>query len=188
MKPDVIAVEIRDRDVRADTNYLKKNYPYEMWMMRYWFPNTTIEGFDWLGEELESKSIPENYWQQQSRIKKLEKQLDEDSVYEKKFSTCDHYAEERLAILKSKSLSEMLKSNDAELVRNYYKCMKQQLAGSIYETLPDFYTERNRQMELRLKALVQKYPNKKIVVLTGDDHYPYLSDYLKTLKVKLLKP
>ncbi|HYK54919.1 MAG TPA: hypothetical protein VEV15_00445, partial [Flavisolibacter sp.] len=37
LHPDVIAVEIRAEDVASDTAYLKKNYPYEMWMMRYWF-------------------------------------------------------------------------------------------------------------------------------------------------------
>jgi hypothetical protein len=185
---DVIIVEIRSMDVNADTNYLSKNYPYEMWMMRYWFPQATIEGFDWLGKELEGKPIPAAYWQQQSEIKKLERQLDKDSVYGRKFSACQQYTQKRLPILKNKSLHGILRSEDGLLIQNYYDCMKQQLEGSIYQKLPDFYMERNRQMEIRLKSILQKYPDKTVVVLTGDDHYPYLLEYLKKAKIQLLEP
>lgn len=187
INPDVIVVEIRSIEVNGDTNYLKKNYPYEMWMMRYWFPQATIEGFDWLGKELEGKPIPAAYWQEQSEIKRLERQLDKDSVYGRKFSACQQYTQKRLPILKNKSLHGILRSEDGLLVKNYYDCMKQQLKGSIYQKLPDFYMERNRQMDIRLKSILQKYPDKMVVVLTGDDHYPYLLEYLKEAKIQLLE-
>jgi hypothetical protein len=48
--------------------------------------------------------------------------------------------------------------------------------------------ERNRQMEIRLKSILQKYPDKTVVVLTGDDHYPYLLEYFKKTKIQLLEP
>lgn len=188
INPDVIAVEIRSIEVGADTNYLKKNYPYEMWMMPYWFPEATIEGFDWLGDELEGKPIPERYWQEQSKIKKLEQQLDKDTVYGKKFEDCLGYTKERLEILSKSSLKQILSSNDAFFVMKYYNCMKQQLSGSIYEQLPNFYNQRNNEMKSRLESLIQKHQDKKIVVLTGDDHYPYLLEYLKTTDVQLLNP
>lgn len=184
LKPDVIVVELRAMDISSDTNYLKKNYPYEMWMMRYWFPKKTIEGYDWLGEDLEGKPIPEKYWQEQSTIKKLERQLEQDSIYSKRFDACRHYAGQRLPLLKNKSLPEILKSSDSELIRNYYDCMKEQLNRSLYKELPDFYSERNRQMESGLSTIIKKHRGKTIVVLTGDDHYPCLLDYLKTLKVE----
>ncbi|HLN74002.1 MAG TPA: hypothetical protein VK205_11955, partial [Prolixibacteraceae bacterium] len=47
LNPDIIAVEIRQEDINGDSLYLSKNYPYEMRMMKYWFPNTKIVGFDW---------------------------------------------------------------------------------------------------------------------------------------------
>jgi hypothetical protein len=187
INPDVIAVEIRSIEVNADTNYLKKNYPYEMWMMRYWFPQTHIEGFDWLGDDLEGRQIPERYWQEQSNIKRLEQQLDKDSIYSKKFGDCNRYTRKRLEILGKNALKEILNSDDAFFVINYYECMQQQLSGSIYEQLPNFYNRRNKEMETRLNAIIQKHQNKKIIVLTGDDHYPYLLEYLKTTGVQLLK-
>ncbi|MBU8883972.1 hypothetical protein KSK37_12825 [Kaistella sp. DKR-2] len=46
LKPDLIAVEIRSEDLMQDSLYLKKNYPYEMWMMKQWFPAVQTAGFD----------------------------------------------------------------------------------------------------------------------------------------------
>jgi len=188
LNPDVIAVEIRDIDLNADTNYLKRNYPYEMWMMRYWFTGKIIEGFDWLGEELEGKPVPERYWQEQSQIKRLEKELDEDSNYGKKLQNCIGYTKERLKILSKYTLTGILASKDDSLIRSYYDCMEQQLSGSRYQQLPRFYDKRNKKMETRLHSIIQKHQNKVIVILTGDDHYPYLLDYLKTTEVQLSKP
>lgn len=77
---DVLAVEIRQEDIDSSIAYLKDNYPYEMYTCIKQFPETPIFGIDWLGEELEGKSIPENYWSQSSEIKTLQRQLNQDSL------------------------------------------------------------------------------------------------------------
>lgn len=188
INPDVIVVEMRSMDVGEDTNYQKRNYPYEMWMMRYWFPVKTVEGFDWLGEELQGKQIPVRYWQDASRIKYLEKRLHIDSVYTEKLKPCELYTNERLKILKNSSLPQLLRSNDVILTKEYYDCLTQKLQGSDYEEISSFYDQRNQKMQENLGALIKKYSNKKIVVLTGDDHYPYLMDYLKKQGVQVRLP
>lgn len=188
LHPDVIAVEIRAEDAASDTTYLKKNYPYEMWMMRYWFSSAAMEGFDWLGSELEGKPIPERYWQDQFRIKALERLLDTDSVYASRLSRCRSYTDERMNILKSNSLKNILRSSDAILTKVYYDCLNLQLQGSDFAELTDFYTERNKKLGERLGAILEKYPGKTVVVLTGDDHYPYLLEYLRKQNIVLLKP
>ncbi len=188
LHPDVVAVEIRTEDIASDTAYLKKNYPYEMWMMRYWFPTATIAGFDWLGEELEGKPIPEGYWKEQSRIKALEQLLQGDTVYTTRLKRCQGYVDERLTILKNNSLKGILRSSDAILTKVYYDCLNLQLQGSDYAELPRFYAERNKKMQQRLAALLEQYPGKTLVVLTGDDHYPYLLEYLRRQQVTLLQP
>jgi hypothetical protein len=188
MHPDVIAVEIRAEDVASDTAYLKKNYPYEMWMMQYWFPSATIEGFDWLGTELEGKAIPDRYWKDQSKVKTLERLLDGDSVYSSKANQCQTHVDERMTILKNNSLQNILQSKDASLTKAYYNCLDLQLQGSDYAELTRFYTARNEKMQERLSALVEKYPNKTIVVLTGDDHYPYLLEHLQKQNIVLVQP
>jgi glutamine amidotransferase-like uncharacterized protein len=62
------------------------------------------------------------------------------------------------------------------------------LQGSDYAELTNFYAERNKKMQERLSAIIKKYPGKTIVVLTGDDHYPYLMEYLRKQNVVLAKP
>jgi hypothetical protein len=181
-------VEIRKEDIVSDTAYLKQNYPYEMWMMRYWFPAATIEGFDWLGTELEGKPIPNRYWQDHSRIKALQKLLSLDTAYSKKLAGCQLYADQRLAILNTSSLKGLLLSNDAILIKEYYDCLTQQLRGSDYEELTAFYDARNQQMMQRLKDIVALHAGKRIVIITGDDHSPYLRAFLTKQNVILRQP
>lgn len=188
IQPDVIAVEIRPEDIGSDTAYLKKNYPLEMWMMRYWFPAAAPGGFDWLGTELEGNSIPDRYWKEQSAIKELERSLDADSLYSSRLARCQTYVQERLAILKDHSLQAILQSRDAALTCAYYNCLDRQLQGSKYAELTKFYTERNKRMSERMSTLLKLHPNKTMVVLTGDDHYPYLLEYLQKQKIVLISP
>lgn len=188
LRPDVIAVEIRNEDLTADTAYLKQNYPYEMWMMRYWFPATAIEGFDWLGAELEGQPIPARYWQDRSRIKALQKLLSLDTAYSRKLAACQLYNDQRMAILNNSTLKELLQSNDAILIKAYYDCLTQYLRGSEYEALTTFYDSRNQQMMQRLQAILALHPGKRIVVLTGDDHVPYLRTFLSRQGVTLKQP
>jgi hypothetical protein len=183
--PDVIAVEIRPEDIQQDSSYLKNNYPYEMWMMPHWFATATIEGFDWLGADIENKSIPQRYWQDQSRPKYLQRRLQLDSVYTARTKSCQLYTDARMAILNNQSLNSILASNDALLVKEYYNCLELQLRNSDYEELAAFYTMRNAKMMTNLDVLLQKHNGKTIVVLTGDDHYPYLLEHFKKAKVTI---
>lgn len=185
LKPDVIAVEIRAEDLASDTAYLKQNYPLEMWMMRYWFPSATIAGFDWLGTELEGKAIPDRYWKDRSRIKALQALLKTDTVYSRKLQACQLYTDQRLDILERESLKGILQSNNAILVKEYYNCLDQHLKGSEYEELTRFYDTRNAHIQRNVAALAEAHKGKTIVVLTGDDHYPYLREYLQKQKVSL---
>lgn len=188
INPEVIAVEIRNEDITSDTSYLKQNYPYEMWMMRYWFPTTPIEGFDWLGAELEGQPIPNRYWQDRSRIKALQKLLSLDTSYSKKLAGCQLYTDQRLAIMSNSTLKGLLQSNDDILIKAYYDCLTQSLRGSEYEELTTFYDTRNRQMIQRLQAILALHPGKRIVVITGDDHAPYLRAFLTKQGVRITQP
>lgn len=188
LHPDVIAVEIRAEDMNSDTAYLKQNYPYEMWMMRYWFPGATIAGFDWLGPELEGRPIPHRYWKDHSRIKALQRLLDTDTVYINKLAACQLYTDERLAILTRSSLKAILESNNAILIKEYYNCLEQRLQGSQYEELTRFYDARNRRIQQNVEAIAKTHPGKRIVVLTGDDHSPYLREYLLRQGLTVAQP
>jgi len=185
INPDIIAVEIRKSDISADTSYLKKNYPYEMWMMQHWFPSILIEGFDWLGDDIEGNPIPQNYWKEISAIKKCEKALSNDRIYNSSISKCDSFAIERLEILKTFSLKEILESDDAMLCNKYYDCYSELLSGTDYALIPQFNNKRNEKILFNINEHVKKYNGKIIVIITGDDHYVYLKDRLYHQKLYL---
>ncbi len=183
---DVIAVEIRPEDIGRDSHYLKKNYPYEMWMMPHWFAQKKVEGFDWLGEDIEREPIPDGYWHNGSKAKRLQSLLSKDSVYSARLKSCGLYTTERLKILAALSLKDILASNDALLTKEYYNCLELHLRGSDYEYLTQFFTLRNQKMMQNLDALFEKHKGKTMVVLTGADHYPYLLDHLKKTGVQVM--
>lgn len=184
---DVVAVEIRSEDIEKDSNYLKASYPFEMWMMPHWFGQKTIEGFDWLGQELEGKAIPTRYWQEGSIIKKLQARLNSDSTYTTLLKSCQLYADERMKMLSTQSLKAILASNDAILTKEYYNCLEQRLRGSDYEALTQFYNQRNQKMIAHLNQILEKHKGKTIAVVTGADHYPYLLEHFKKSGVQVMK-
>lgn len=184
---DVVAVEIRPEDIAKDTNYLKANYPFEMWMMPHWFAQKTVEGFDWLGIDIVGKEIPSGYGQDGSGIKKLQERLERDTFYTARLKSCKLYADERLKLLSSQSLKTILSSNDAILTKEYYNCLEQHLRGSDYADLTQFYTQRNQKMMSNLDAIMRRHEGKTIVVITGTDRYPYLLDHLKKNRVQIGK-
>lgn len=178
--PDIIAIEMRPEDLKMDTFYLQKNYPYEMIMMRYWFPKTDIIGIDWVGNDIEGQRIPPNYWKEISMIKQYERTLQQDTVYARKCKACDSLNTERMLLLQSLSLKQLLRSNDSMLTTRYYECMADQLRGSIHERMLDFYDERNGEILKNVKTILRQHKKKRIVILTGDDHYIFLKPYLTT--------
>jgi hypothetical protein len=189
IQPDVVAVELRPEDEGADTAYLRQNYPYEMWMMRYWQPAGIIKGFDWLGTELEGRPIPTRYWQDHSRIKALQQLLASDTAYSKKLEACTLYTNQRMPVLQSGSLHNILQGNDALLVRAYYDCLNSRLRGTDYEELPHFYQQRDRRLQQNVLSIINSNTGKTIVVLTGVDHYTYMLDALKKAPgIMLLQP
>ncbi|WP_207433556.1 hypothetical protein [Sabulibacter ruber] len=179
LNPDIIAVEIRPEDMGEDSSYLKQNYPFEMRMMRYWFPNAALKGFDWLGSDIEGKLIPANYWKEISAIKQWEKAKNADSVYSKRSAACSPLSNERTQLLQRLSLQELLSSKDAELTRQFYQCLSEALKGSIHERVLNFYDQRNEKILVNLKQILRENKGKRIVILTGDDHYILLQDKLR---------
>lgn len=180
LDPDIIAVEIRSEDIKQDSVYLSKNYPYEMRMMKFWFPKAKILGFDWLGNDIEGKLIPANYWSEISSIKKYEKELNADSLFTKLTSECDTFTHQRLEIIKNYSLKDILESNDAVLTKHFYSCLDEKLKGSVHERVLQFYDLRNSKMSENIQRIIAENKNKRIVILSGDDHFVFLKDQFQS--------
>lgn len=178
LNPEIIAVELRPEDITQDTMYLKRNYPKEMWMMQYWFPEKEIAGIDWLGPDIEGTPIPEKYWSETAEIKNLERKLAADSLYNHKIQQCYTFQEKRMRLLKNLSLIDLLKSHEAALTLQQYACYEETLHGSPYEGITAFYLKRNQKLLENIETLRHANPTKTIVVLTGADHYAWLLDKL----------
>ncbi len=178
LAPDIVAVEIRPSDIGRDSSYLKRNYPLEMWMAPYWFPEARITGIDWLGDDLDDDPIPEGHWQQ-AEIVQHQRALQADSIAQELLVACAGLVDERMVLLRSLSLDELLASRDAELTLRYYACMDEQLADTEHVRVLDFFRLRNEHMYALIQALADENPGKRIVVLTGDDHYVQFAAWRK---------
>ncbi len=188
LDPDVVAVEIRSEDINTDTVYLKANYPFEMRMVQQWFPGKRVEGFDWLGADLEGRKVPARYWKDSSRIKALEQLMAMDSAMQKKLARCRIYSDARLNVLRSASLKQIISGSDAMLTQEYYNCLELTLRGSEYEELTAFYDLRNHKIQENVLNIISRFPGKTILVLTGADHYSYLRSFLQKQSVRLMQP
>lgn len=127
--PYVIGVEIRPEDIDSSLDYLKANYPYEMYVSVTQFPSQKVLGIDWLGENLAGKPIPHDYWKEKSHIKKLQQKLRTDSVMQQKLSIIDLINEEKKNITLNASLREL---NDGryDLINSiYYRQLEFLLKG-----------------------------------------------------------
>jgi hypothetical protein len=178
IRPDVIAVEIRPEDIGADTFYLGGNYPCEMWMMRYWFPDARIAGFDWLGADIAGKPIPPDYWNGTARIKKLQRELQADTALAKQIAECDESLPERTRLLRRLSLQQLIASAYNRLTQQYYDCLGSKLRASRFQYITEFYLQRDEALSRNCLAIIKANPGKRIVILTGADHYGFIKKAL----------
>lgn len=188
LHPDLVLVEIRDEDSKADSSYLAENYPLEMRSVKTWLPKVRVEGFDWLGADLEGREIPRGYWRDSSIIKLLQKKLSNDSNVQKQLGDCSIIDSMRFQLLASNSLRMILRGKDHQWVRDYYDCMEKAFAGTEYAALTRFYRLRNEKMLARLKVLLRQNKGKRVAILTGDDHYPWLYEGLLQAGFNLRQP
>jgi hypothetical protein len=178
LKPDVIGVEIRSEDMDSSVAYLDTNYPSEMFEMISKHPERQVVGFDWLGEELEGQAIPPNYWREISRIKKIERQLQNDSLMQQQLSAVDSLTNLKMELITQATLSGMNDGRYDQINREYYQIYEQLFEGTRYQALTDFYRARNRHIAENIKQIIHQHPGKKLLFLMGADHRSYVWDYL----------
>jgi hypothetical protein len=71
------------------------------------YPSKKVVGFDWLGNDIEGKAIPENYWKDISIIKKLQQKLSTDSILLQKLSILDIIRVQKNTLALNASLHEL---------------------------------------------------------------------------------
>lgn len=135
---DIIGVEIRQTDLDSSLNYLRSNYPFEMYNCKYKYHHKKVVGFDWLGEEVEGRGIPYNYWTNSSKVKKLERKLNKDTIVMQNLAVADRIREEKVEIFLSSSLYQLNKGRYDTLNEEYYRELDKKLKSTRYHYIPDF--------------------------------------------------
>jgi hypothetical protein len=183
IQPDLIGIEIRNEDLYRDTLYLMRNYPYEMRSLIGRYDSNQVIGIDWLGKDLKGKPIPEDYWQQQSTIKKLENDLDHDSTMQSKLVSCDSLILSKVEFAEKASLEEMMSGHYDSLNVEFYSKLFALFEGTPYIELKDYYQQRDVEISKRIFKVIRKNSKKKLVFVVGADHRAYTLEYLKSKKI-----
>lgn len=168
--PDIIGIEIRAEDIDSSISYLKRNYPYEMYECITKYTQKKVVGFDWLGDDLSGRSIPENYWKENSTIKKLQQKLSADSFLIQKLSITNIIQEEKKKLALNASLEELNDGRYDLINRIYYSQLGQILHDTEFKVLSDFYSKRDEMIASNIIEIIKNNSGKKIFFLLGADH------------------
>lgn len=183
--PDIVGVEIRNEDIDSSLSYLKINYPYEMYAPISKYADKKIVGFDWLGEDIIGKPIPENYWKEQSIIKQLQLKLNKDSILKNKLSVTDIIQEEKKKLVLNSTLTELNDGRYDIINALYYSQLELLLKDTEYKAITDFYKKRDQMIANRIIEIVKKNRGKKMIFLIGADHRDFT---IKRVKEELKIP
>lgn len=176
--PDIVAVEIRQEDLGRDATYLERNYPFEMVeLARRYGP--AARGIDWLGEELEGRPVPENWWRESSWVKRLERERREDSSVQT--PRADALQNQQSAILDGATAASLNDGRYDAVTRAYYRALAEELAGTHYARLGAFYAERDQRIAARVNQIVKDNPGQRIAVVLGADHRASVMEELTRL-------
>ena len=168
--PEVIGIEIRKEDIDSSQDYLKRNYPYEMYECISKYSSKEVVGLDWLGEDIKGKAIPENYWNEESQIKGLQQKLSADSVMLKRLTVTNVIQEEKVKIALSASLYELNDGRYDLINQIYYEQLELLLKDTPYEDLTDFYQKRDEKIATNILEVINNNEGKKMIFLVGADH------------------
>lgn len=176
-EPDLVGVEIRQEDLIQDEPYLARNYPHEMIVLAKEFGSRAF-GFDWLGPELEGRPVPENWWKEQSWVKRLEREKEKDKEFQS--DELEMLQAQELEIMKSATSASLNDGRYDDLSRAYYRVFDDSVRGSRYEPLARFYRERDRQIAANISRMIEAHPGKRIVLVMGADHRPFVIQELRS--------
>ncbi|GBR11047.1 hypothetical protein AOE01nite_09210 [Acetobacter oeni] len=173
-RPDQVGVEIRQEDLTFDNRYLTNNYPTEMVHLAHQYSSHTF-GFDWLGNEIAGRPIPDDWWAKHSRIKSLERSFDQvlsKTVRDKKLlSKVNELSTEQMKIAKTATAAQLADGRYDRVCADYYTALDKLTRNTQYSELPRFYSDRDRHLAMNVIQHLKNYPGNRIVVVTGADHH-----------------
>lgn len=169
-RPDLIGVEIRQEDLDSSITYLSRNYPFEMYTTLQKFPATIVVGFDWLGDELDGRAIPENFWKEESVVKRLQFQLAADTLFRRELALLDIIQAEKEKLILEASLADLNDGRYDLINRVYYRQLAFLFQNSKYEALSEFYKKRDALIARNIIEIIKKHAGRKMIFLLGAYH------------------
>lgn len=179
--PDLVGTEIRQEDLGRNEDYLARNYPLEMRELARRYPDRIV-GIDWLGEDLEGRPVPEDYWRDQSAVIRLQRELAlDDALRSPQVEAAQARQKEILATANSASL------NDGRYdlaTAAYYGALAELLEGSRFALLTEFYAERDRRIVENALTAVAHFQRTRpeggrVLLAVGADHRGPLVEALR---------
>lgn len=176
--PDYVGVEIRPEDIGQAEAYLNRNYPSEMVTLAQQYADRVF-GFDWLGEEIVGKPIPENYWQTLD-VKIAERQLDSDAeMLAQQPSELATLQQQQLELIQVADINDMMDGTYGKLCREIDALQFQWLAQTPYEPILRFNERRDEKIgDAIIKELKAHGPG-RVALIMGADHRTFAVERLK---------
>lgn len=169
-RPQFVGVEIRQEDLALGDHYLGDNYPQEMIeLFHHYAPH--VFGFDWLGDDLAGRPVPDDWWRKRSEIKILERSVDSYFKTNPLLLQSQKLSREQLAIAQRATLPQMMDGSYDRVAASYYAVFKKLTAGTEYQKLSDFYTERDMKLSDNIINFLVTHFCKRVVIVTGADHH-----------------
>ena len=176
-EPDYVGVEIRPEDMGADEAYLSRNYPYEMIELAKRYGDKSF-GFDWLDDDIAGKSIPENYWKEINRIKKLERLVGDDPEFQDT-PQVDEFFEQQMEILKSATPVSLIDGRYGEVTKRYYEALDNLLRGTQYELISIHREKRDKMIGAHIVDFIRANTGKRIALVMGANHHVFAKETLE---------
>ncbi len=169
-KPDIIGVEIRNEDILQQRKYLEKYYPYEMIEAKFRYEDDCkIYGFDWLGDTIKDKLIPDKYFETLD-VKTLEKQFDSIDGYVKEKNMIKIIDNIRIPLIINHTSEECNNGKYDLLVDVLYNQLEEMFKDTPFEKMSSFYIERDKQISKNIINIIKNNIGQRIIFLTGIDH------------------
>ena len=186
--PDLVGVEIRPEDLLRPDDYLQRNYPREMVELLHRTPNHVF-GFDWLGDELAGRPVPDDWWTKQSRIKQLERAWAASptpSTPQMKQLTqeLETLSNRRDALENTASPENLATGPYDAITAAYYRTAAALTQNTPYAPVTTWYAERDRHLADNVVAQIRLHPGCRIAIVTGADHHGPILAAIATLRIK----
>lgn len=177
--PDMIGLEIRKEDILQERKYLEKFYPYEMIETKFKYINKSkVFGFDWLGDSINDKLIPNDYFTN-LEVKKLEKILNTSNDYYKEKTILDIIDEIKFPLVINHTAQECNNGKYDLLAEVQYTQLSILFKNTPFEKMSHFYKKRNEEISNNIIKTINNNMGKRIIVLTGLDHRIFIIKALK---------